>query len=63
MQFLSGTVVGLIVGFILLELSLGYSETWQIGEIAKKAKQDCESSLPRNEYCEIIAVPTTKEER
>ena len=56
-QFLFGMFIGVwtVIGLI----SLPNSDL----SMYRKLKQDCEISLPRNQTCKLIAVPSNQEEK
>lgn len=49
-----GVAIGCAVSLIVSTLPFSSSEKYRV------AKQECEKSLPRDQYCVIVAVPEKK---
>lgn len=51
-------MIALLTGaFVLGSILTSFTTTFKTGKEVKELIQQCESSLPRNQFCELIAKP------
>lgn len=54
--------LGFLVGYVLCgAISLLFwpnTDTYKTGELSRELMKTCESKLPRDEFCVIVAVPS-----
>lgn len=61
--FFLGVIVGLVMGIIaLLGVEGANAPVIKKNEQIKEMITQCEATLPRNETCELVAVPARKKE-
>lgn len=53
-------MAGLIIGMVMMFAIVFFAEPEWV-QPARKAKQECELNIPRNETCVIIALPRSKD--